>query len=36
MKRIITLKQLEDAVKKQEKKEEQSKIHKLIILGREK
>ena len=36
MKRIITLKQLEDAVKKKEKKEEQSKIHKLIILGREK
>ena len=35
MKRIITLKQLEDAVKKQEKKEEQSKRAKLIILGRE-
>ena len=36
MKRIITLKQLENDVKKQEKKEEQNKIHKLIILRTEK
>ena len=32
MKRIITLKQLEDAVKKQEIKEAESKIRKMIIL----
>ena len=36
MKRVITLKQLEYAVKKQEQKEEQSKIGKLIIFEREK
>ena len=36
MKRVITMKQLEYAVKKQEQKEAENKIQKLIILEREK
>ena len=36
MKRVITLKQLEYAVKKQEIKEAENKIRKLIILGTDK
>jgi hypothetical protein len=34
MKKVITLKFLEYCVKMQEKKEEQSKLQKLLILGK--